>query len=580
MMEKNKTNKAENIILVILIVLLPLSLLGYKAISIDSYKKAPADTILNVQDLKSLYEDSNDEQVIYMTVGRVGEGIDSEHTWSELNSHDLAWYEENDEKKYRCDALIQFGNEEGPTSGSFGFEDVGTNATVKISGTKASTRQQKNYHITINEGSGSISGIKSFTLSKSFSDPFRFSNRLCFDLMSEIEEMMSTRTRFVHLYVRDETEEADSLFVDYGLYTMIESIDKRYLKNRGLDKSGELYKVVNFDFGRHEDVIMQPTNPGYDKDKFEELLEVKGSNDYSQFLKMLDVVNDPSIPIEDIVKEYFSKDNLYTWMAFNILMDNKDTDTENFYLYCSTGTKKFYILPWDYDGVLRSDYELLRDADYSPGWEKGIFLYTESKLFSRMMKSQHCLNELSEYVTKLHESVLSEENIMKKVEEYSKLVKKHLYSLPDMGFARVSKDNYDKLIEKLREQIDTNFYAYYDSIETPWPFHILEPEKQGGNVVVRWEESYFIGGECTYSVTVSDSWDFKENIIDEHNVTGTELKVGKLETGQYFVRVTADTPAGHSQEAYEIYNTEKKTTVHGILCFYVMENGTVVQSVF
>ncbi len=548
----------------------------------ERYEKAPVDDLMTIADDQSLYEKPIEQPALYLTVGW-GSDIDEEaYTWNDINCRDLTWYEDNNEPVHESEALVQFGNEEGPISSSYGFGNVSPNARVKLTGLKASGKPQKSYRIKLKSGSGNVSGIKSFVLSKSFGDPFRFTNKLCFDLISETDGLLSVRTDFVHLYVKDKSMGEDSLFIDYGLYTMEETINKKYLSNRGLDKTGELYRAENFDFGRHSEVIMPATDPGYNKEEFEKLLEAKGSNDYSKLICLLDALNDSANDIEYIVDTYFYKDNLYAWMAFNILVDNKDTDTQNFYLYSPTGTEKFYIIPWDMDGALRSDYELLRDPYYSAGWEKGIYLYTDSQLFSRIIKSKHCVNDLSKYIAELHESILSGENVSVRANRLSESVKEHLYLPPDMTYARVTADDYDMLLNMLPEQMDRNYYAYYDSLETPWPFHINEPKMKDGNVILNWDESCILEGSVSYEVELSDSWDFTEKIKDETNVTQTTLDVGHLEPGQYFVRITAvsDNGTGLKQEAYEYYNSETKTKVHGVFCFYIKDDGTVVQSTF
>ena len=229
-----------------------------------SYDKAPLSSFVEVKDKDSLYEDPIDEPVLYLTVGKNEGGKKQKHSWTDINSRSLSWYEENDEKPYECDALVQFGNEEGPTSKGFGFGDFSANATVRLSGMRASEKQQKSYRIRLYTDSGSISGIRTLVLSKSFKDPLRFTNKLCFDLLTETEGMLSVRSQFVHLYVKDESEGQKSLFEDYGLYTMTETINKKYLKNRDMDDSGELYKIENFDFDRHADSIMLPTDADYD----------------------------------------------------------------------------------------------------------------------------------------------------------------------------------------------------------------------------------------------------------------------------------------------------------------------------
>lgn len=544
----------------------------------DTYGKASPGESIRPDDLDSLYSYPDDVLVLYLTVGR-GKTEAGTHTWREINSHDLDYYEKTGQEIYECGALVQFGNEEGPTSDKFGYGDVSENATVRLTGSKASEKQQKSYRIKINKGSGNMDGMKTLILNKSFTDPFRFTAKLSFDLMRETDEMMSLRTRFVHLYVRDEYE-GEELFTDYGLYTMMEPVNKKYLSNRSIDSTGELYKLNDFDFARHEDVILNPTDAGYDQKRFEELLESKGSNDHTKLIKMLDALNASGASIEDVVDTYFDKENLYSFMAFNILTDNVDTDTENMYLYSPTGTDRFFIIPWDQDGALRNDYEHVRDPEYVRNWERGIYLYTDSKLFGSIMKSRHCVDELSAYIAKYHDGVLSGDNVLKKALSLSSIVKPYVYELPDRTYARVTEREYDELIGLLPEQMDNNYYAYYDSLETPWPFHIMKPENDAGGIRFSWEDSTVLEGDVTYKFELSDTWDFANVIETAEGLSDTEYSMDMLSEGQYFVRVSAVSSSGLSQEAYEFYNTEKKTRANGVLCFYVLEDGTVETQIF
>ncbi len=535
------------------------------------YEKS-GESEIQVHDVYSLYTEDTTPIVIYMTVPRSNAADKSTHTWEEIHEHDVAWYKAQGEAVWECPVLVQIGNEVGPVYGAFGYDDNGENASVRLSGSKASTRQQKSYHVDLYENSGSIAGIKSFLLQKSFTDPFRFTNKLACDLIATCDGLLSTRTCFAHLYVRNLELDDDAPFLDYGLYTFTEPINKRYLRNRNLDQSGELYKAVDFDFARHEDVIVQPTDARYSAEAFEALLDPKGSKDYSGLIAMLDAVNDLSIPIQDTVDRYFDEESLYSWLAINLLLDNRDTDTENYYLYRPLGSERFYIIPWDYDSALRDDYEVLRDANYSAGWEKGIFLYTKSVLFRRIMESEYCSNELSEYITALHDSVFSARNVYRRARKLADTVLDYLYELPDKSYARVTEANYKRLLELIQDQVDRNFYTYYDTLMTPWPFHILDPEEdEDGRVTLRWEATEAMNQQVTYSLELDTGWDFSDPVLKAVDYEGTSYSAGELAPGQYFLRITAKSEQGYTQEAYEVYNTEKKTTVHGVLCFYIQE---------
>ena len=543
----------------------------------ETYEKTDASDVL-VSDADDLYGAPEDSvAVVYLAVG-LGNGADgTDHTWAEINATPL---EEQGAQPYQCEAVFQLGDENAPTEGSFGYGALTANAVVRLQGANASKRQQKSYRISIKDGKGSLDGMKTLVLSKSFTDPLRITNKLCYELMEDIPSLLSSRTRLVHLYVKDTTSGPDTLYVDYGLYTMVEPINKTYLKNRHLDDDGALYKANDFDFARHEDVITLATSPQFREDAFEALLESKGSDDHSKLLAMLKAVNDPNIPIREVIDAHFDRGNLFNWLAFNILTGSKNTSTENYYLYSPTGSEKFYFISWDNDGALRADYDELRAPGQSPAWDSGIFSFYDNLLFARILEDDACISSLSAAVDTLYETYLTEPIVSSAVSRLTGLAKEYVYSLPDKTFARVTRPQYDILAAGIHEQIVRNYYAYYDSLELPAPFHIREPEVQAdGSLRLFWEDAAR-GKPVTYHVMLDDSWDFETPLLSSSGLSSTEWVIDQRPAGQYFLSVTAQTADGKRQIAYETYSTEVKTTVYGVLCFYVLPDGSIHASYF
>ena len=64
------------------------------------------------QDNKALYEDDDENEVVtmYLTVGRGNEEDGTDHTWTEVNSHPLEYYEELGIQPYKCEAVLQVGD--------------------------------------------------------------------------------------------------------------------------------------------------------------------------------------------------------------------------------------------------------------------------------------------------------------------------------------------------------------------------------------------------------------------------------------------------------------------------------------
>lgn len=549
----------------------------------ETYEKTVmSESAYMVTDQNSLYEEAqeNEVTVMYLTVGRGNEADGTDHTWAEVNRHPLGYYVENGISPYLCEAVLQVGDEVGPLAGEFGYGELTANATVQLKGESASTRSQKSYRINIKEGKGKWEEQKVIVLNKYVQDPIRFSEKLCYDVMQEIPQMMSTRTKFVHLYVKDKTEGEDGLFQDYGLYVQVEQINKTYLKNRGLDGDGQLYKLEDFDFGLHADSIRTATDPAYDKAAFEQYLEIKGSEDHTKLIAMLKAVNDPSVSIQSVLDRYFDRENLYYWMAFQMLTGNKDSGA-NAYLYSPQMLDKWYFISTDNDNAFREIYEEVRSDTYEPSWNTGIFSFTGSALFSRILQDESCRQELSEVVEELKTEYLTQEKISEKAAVYSETVKSYLYSLPDKLYARVSPAVYDTIVGRMGGAAAEYAQEYQESLEKPWPFHILEPVVRGSQLVLRWEEAYLYGEEnAVYSVEVAKSHDFRNCILKKDGLTSVSADIEIPAPGQYFVRIRAKTQSGLSQDAYEYYLTEKGTVVSGTLCFYVLEDGSVAVSVY
>ncbi|MCD8074557.1 MAG: CotH kinase family protein [Lachnospiraceae bacterium] len=556
----------------------------------ETYDKADSSAAsYEMEDKASLYE-ADDTAVVtmYLTVGYGNEADGTSHTWEEVNAQPLRYYEENGIDPYKCEAVLQVGDENGPLSGEFGYGETTANATVRLRGEGASEKEQKSYRIDIKSGKGSWNDQKAIVLNKYSSDELRFTNRLTYSLMEAIPQMISARTRLVHLYVKDKTEGEDGLFVDYGLYTQVEQINKTYLKNHGFDSTGQLYEAENFDFGLHEDSLMLATSPDYDLDAFEQYLEVKGDEDHSKLLEMLRAVNDPDTDISSVLDTYFDRDNLYAWLAFHLLTGNREAATSHFYLYSPQGVDKWYFISGNSSDAFSEIYDRLKDDTWSASWDTGIFSFTDSVLFTRIFRDAACREEFLEVTEELYTEYLTEKQISEEASALAEIVKPYLYSLPDSLHQQVTSTVYDILVASLADEVEQNYERVLASMSQPWPFHILEPEADSATLTLQWEEAYLYTEPdsekeepvLTYTVELADSWTFSDCILSETGMEGTSLEIDLPEPGQYFVRIRAETSAGYTQEAYEFYNTEKERTVYSTLCFYIREDGSVEQSLF
>lgn len=532
-------------------------------------------------DKKLLYK--NDEsalevKTLYLTVRRGNESENTNHSWGEINSYSVFDYERMGADRYKVEAVLQEGDENGPYAGGFGYGLTTPNSTVQIRGQTSSKYAQKNYKIEIKKDAGSLDGKTTIALNKHMFDSLRLRNKLCFDLMSQIPEMLSLQTQFVHLYVKDETREASDAFTDYGLYTQVEQLNKTALAAHGMDSNGQLYKVNYFEFFRYENVIKLKSDETYDKKAFEELLEIKGNDDHSKLMEMLDDVNNYTIPIQNVCEKYFDMDNMLTWMAFHILMGNIDTQSRNVYLYSPLNSGKWYFWSWDNDGALEQTTKRVRGNPTARGWEYGISNYWGNVLFNRVLKNEAYRRALAERIDSLYSGVLSPENVQAMAEKYAAVTTPYIFSEPDINYSPVTQTQHDEILSLTGQEVADNYKAYKEGLDCPMPFYIGSPEKTDDGEVIGWDASYDLKDrDITYTAMISDSVNF-DNILAQYTGALTEIKLPELKTGQYFIKVTCKNTSGKTQTAFDYYYTQDSQKLYGIKCFYVLPSGVIKEA--
>jgi spore coat protein H len=548
--------------------------------SVTSVSKEEPD-ITTLKDRSELYTDADPGSVItmYLTVSSGNATEYTDHTWEEINAHSKFWYQERNIPKWGVNGLIQIGDENGPVSGSLGYGENASNATVYVRGNSSSQLQQKSYKIKIKDGRGTWEDQKIILLNKHQSDGLRFRNKLSYDLMTEVPGMISSRTQFVHLYVKDDTASGDGkdAFVDYGLYTSVEQPNKTYLKNHGLDSNGQLYKINSFEFYRYEDIIKLKSETGYDEAAFKQLLNIKGNDDHSKLIAMLDDLNNESMPIEDVLDKWFDEDNILTWLSFQILTGNLDTQSSNSLLYSPKNLNTWYFISWDNDACLfRKEDELRGNTDYD-GWEIGISDYWGNVLFNRMLKSADIRAALDEKIEEEKE-ILTKEEIKKRIDIYEPVTRKFAFSAPDILCEPLSSEEYDEIAEELPDEIDGFYDAYKESLKKPMPFFIGVPKSTKSGFDFTWDPAYdFNAEDIHYSVELSKDLDFKKPIFKEDNLLMTEYHYkGELKEGQYFLKIIATNESGKSQYAFDYYVDSENRKHFGIYTFNLDGKGNIV----
>jgi spore coat protein H len=536
---------------------------------------------VHLRDKDSLYENDDETSVVtmYLTVssGNSSEGTD--HTWKEINSYSAYDYEKKGVERYKTAALLQIGDESGPQSGEVGYKESVPNATVQIRGQTSSRNAQKNYKIELKKNKGTWRGQRTINLNKHQTEGTRFRNKLSYDLLKGIPQLISLRTQFVHLYVRDLTEGNNVKFQDYGLYTQVEQLNKTGLRNHGLDSKGQLYKINSFEFYRYEDIIKKEDDATYDKTAFEKLLEIKGDSDHTKLINMLTDLNDYSQPINDILDQYFDRENLTYWMAYQILTGNIDTQNRNTYLYSPQNSDTWYFIAWDNDAsFMRTEYSIQNRSDQG-SWECGVSNYWGNILFQRCLQSEEFREELDEAIQDLR-SYLSVERLSSMIQEYRTVTQKYLRQMPDQMYAPLTKTEYETVVSAIPSEVEQNYKLYVESLKKPMPFYIGTPVIEGNTLKFNWDASYDFAAETiTYTVEVAKDYQFHEIVFRQDNVQIPQAETKVPSDGQYFVRVRATNTSGETQDAFDYYVTDDGKN-YGMKCFYIADGKNVEEDTY
>lgn len=513
---------------------------------------------------KRLYERDQDDSLkaLYITVLPKEKG-NVTFDWYELNR------QIDKELGQSLDIIVQEGLPDGagPRTGMFEYGKTTVNGSISVRGNSAWSRVQKSYALKLHADAGLYMDQQRLNLNKHIDDMSRLRNKLSFDLMETIPDMTSLRTQFVQLYVKDLSNgEKDAPYVDYGLYTHVEQPNKKFLKAHMLDPNGYLYKVKFFEFFRYPDQIKSTEDEDYDVATFEQIFEIKGREEHEKLIEMLEAVNDYSIPIEETIEKYFDLDNFLTWTAMNILMDNMDTDANNFFLYSPLNINKWYFLPWDYDGA----WELQRNMDFIRPYQQGLSNYWGVVLHNRFFRNQENIDLLTEKIEMLYEHYINEDTVKTQINKYLDIVQPFVQRMPDIQYLPLPLAEYDEDINRILNTPKRSLERYYEDLEKPKPFYMNEVEERDGRLYFDWGVSFDLqDDDLTYLFTIARDKEMQDIVHENHELKEISYSIPKLPAGRYFWKVDVIDSQGNHQHNFEIYIDADEEMYYGIKDFEV-----------
>lgn len=496
---------------------------------------------------KTLYDKVEFDKVehVYITIYNQDEVSENDLTFRELDES----YKEftNLEGGPDLQILFQTGTEQGPVENGFSKGIDKTNAAIELRGRSSRLESQKSYKIRLKDSAGLWYGQSVLNLNKHKDDRTRVRNKMAFDYFTRLPDIISLRTNFVELHVKDQTQDpSNEEFESYGLYTHVEQLNEEALAARGLNTGGQLYKVENFEFLRYPDVLKLADDPTYDKEAFERVLRINGSEDHTPLLELLDAINDPNANFDEVFEKYFDRDNYLTFLALNLLFGNYDTMSTNYYLYHPLNQSKWYLIPWDFDKALGRDLER---TDKMPMWQEGIARYWGTALHRRFLRNSKNVEDLRAKLEELG-GIVTPEQTTELLDAYYPIAKKYIEQRPDVRHLDMEVDQFDSYYKNLYSVIDVYKERTLKSFDYPMPI-FLNYEREKDEEVFKWDASFDLQNEqLTYLVQLSTTPDMTNLLVDEVN-TEFEHRMPQLEKGRYYLRVTITDESGNEQIPFD-----------------------------
>jgi spore coat protein H len=544
-------------------------------------KVAPQDiNSLTLVDKASLYDEYDPTELVYFYItvkgGNAADGTD--HTFEEVNAYRnlQGMY---DVEKIKSEVLFQIGDASGPLPGELGYSNLSANATINVRGRTSTGYPQKSYRISLFDNAGLWRGQKAIAINKHPSDLSRLRNMLYFELLQGVPGLTSLRTQFVHVYIKDETDpEAPDAFVDYGLYTQIELPNGRFLRNHDLSRDGGLYKANMSEMFRYEDNLKLATDPEYDLAMFSRVYEPKTTENHTNLLTMLEAVNNYERPIQEVIEQHFNLENLTSYLAFNMLLANPDSNAQNHLLYNPVNSDTWYFICWDGDAMLEYYQDELLGNTFTEGlWTRGISDYWAVVLFNRMLRVETYRDAVLAKVEQLRQT-LTPERIAGLIAKYREVVDPFTSRMPDAINMRISTENLELVYQNMPYDTDKAYAYILESFEKPMPFYLGEVQATAAGLRLDWDSSYDFGGDfLRYDVQVATDWSFSQESIVFEALDQLELSATapRLSPGQYYWRAVVRNEDGHTQVAFDQVTTD--TGSHsGMRRFTVREDGSVV----
>lgn len=221
-------------------------------------------------------------------------------------------------------------NIDGVDIDTIGVKLKGNSSFNSYPGVKKSFKLSFDQYIDTNQ----YDGLHSLNLNNGFKDPTMLREKVMLDFLRS-QGLPAPRCTFAKLYLNGSY---------WGLYSMVEEVDKVFVNDLIGNKDGNLFKgdpSGNLQWYGSEDSLYYTKYELHTNDSL---------NDWSDLVHLIDVINHAGSSLVDSLEPILNTGNTLGIWATDLLFANLDSYTgtgHNYYLYHNTASGKFERIAWD-----------------------------------------------------------------------------------------------------------------------------------------------------------------------------------------------------------------------------------------
>jgi spore coat protein H len=241
----------------------------------------------------------------------------------------------------------------------FGETLVDCGLKFKGNGSLWGSGDKKPWKVDVNEfvDGQEYQNLKMLLFNNNFEDPSMLREKMAYDML-QFAGVDAGFTRFVEVWIDIHGDGVEPIY--WGVYTMVERVDKKFLANRfGQENDGDnLYKAdAWFEEGGADLAYYGEDIEDYPKPRGEIAYGKEtnsGENDYSDIIELCRVIDGTEYDSEadfcTALEGVLNVDSFLRYMACMVVCDNWDCypfSANNYYLYHDPVSDRFQWIPWD-----------------------------------------------------------------------------------------------------------------------------------------------------------------------------------------------------------------------------------------